>query len=263
MIVGYHTGGLDEADVARAARRLQKAGYGGVQFAGPVAKTIAARGAWEESGSIFRAHGIEVLCTWGANPALEEWADGERGQERFAKLRRCGEEARRAGCASLMLLPEGAAPASPELRRAAGRAFANFARAFHDTTGVRLTLHQHAGSRLESWSEVEEFAAEFDGVSSALIADTAHLTLGGIDPARFVRAFAGRIDMLHLKDARAGRFAFPGQGTVDFAAVFAALEAAGFAGNLVADVHDASFEGDKVIAAKAWLDGIMAVPVQP
>lgn len=254
MIVGYHAGGLDEPDLERAARRLKAAGYGGVQIAGPIAKTIAQRDGWEAAGDLFRANGLDVLCAWGANPALKEWADGERGQASFAKLRLCAEQARRAKCASLMLIPESGPKADADLLRAAGRQCAAFARRLHGETGVRLSVHQHRGGVVESLEEVRRFAEAFDGVSSALLADTAHLTLGGVDPAAFATEFAGRIDTVHLKDARGGAFAFPGTGTVDFAAFFKALDRAGFDGFAIADVHDAPHAGDPVADARAWLD---------
>jgi inosose dehydratase len=66
--------------------------------------------------------------------------------------------------------------------------------------GVRLVLHPHVGTLVESADEVERALAHTD-VPWCL--DTGHLLIGGIEPARFVREHAARIGHVHLKDVDA------------------------------------------------------------
>src|SRR5213076_307246 len=93
---------------------------------------------------------------------------------------------------------------------------------------------------------------------SALVAiglDTGHLAYGGGDVADFIRAYGPRIKALHLKDvfpnvlaeARATKWGYHeaqahgiwaelGAGSIDFRPVFAALDAAGFAGWAIVEI---------------------------
>ena len=80
-----------------------------------------------------------------------------------------------------------------------------------------------------------------------LIADVAHLTLGGSDPAEVIRTYRERLVLLHLKDVRKdaldlarqdpgaaaklkARFCEIGQGVVNFPAVIASLRESSFRG---------------------------------
>jgi sugar phosphate isomerase/epimerase len=60
--------------------------------------------------------------------------------------------------------------------------------------------------------------------------DVYWISKGGEDPADFVRKYAGRIPLVHLKDMAAdaeGSFAEVGEGVLDWTAIFAAAEAGG------------------------------------
>nr|MBA3685963.1 sugar phosphate isomerase/epimerase [Planctomycetota bacterium] len=127
------------------------------------------------------------------------------------------------------------------------------ARQFHDRHGVALTVHQHRGRPLQTADEVAAYAARFDGVSSALTADTAHLALCGVDPARFLRDFAPLIDLVHLKDLRDGAFIWLGDGTLDLGSCFVALAETGYDRALVADVYESPGPADMPAAARRWI----------
>jgi inosose dehydratase len=66
--------------------------------------------------------------------------------------------------------------------------------------GLELVLHPHVGTIAESAADVER-ALEHTDVAWCF--DTGHLFIGGVDPADFVRAHAGRIGHVHLKDVDA------------------------------------------------------------
>jgi inosose dehydratase len=68
--------------------------------------------------------------------------------------------------------------------------------------GLRFGYHPHVGTlgeRWEGWSRVLDAS---DPRDVGLIADTAHLQLGGSDPAQVIRTFHSRLLYLHFKDAR-------------------------------------------------------------
>jgi inosose dehydratase len=69
--------------------------------------------------------------------------------------------------------------------------------------GVRLAPHPHIWSPLERQDEVEKIIQMTSPGYVLFVADTAHLTLGGIDPVQFIRTNYTRIAALHLKDTEA------------------------------------------------------------
>jgi len=94
------------------------------------------------------------------------------------------------------------------------------------------------------------------GPEVGLLLDTGHLTFAGGEPIRAARRHAARIAHVHCKDVRApvmaealrrdlpflaavleGVFTVPGDGSVDFAAVFGALAQGGYAGWLVVEAE--------------------------
>ncbi|MCW2944816.1 MAG: barrel protein [Actinoallomurus sp.] len=112
--------------------------------------------------------------------------------------------------------------------------------------GRRVALHPHVGTVVERPGEVERVLS---GSGVPLCLDTGHLLIGGTDPVELVRASAGRIAHVHLKDVdaalarrvRAGDVTYTeavrggiyrplGAGDVDIAGIVATLEAAEYAG---------------------------------
>jgi len=64
-------------------------------------------------------------------------------------------------------------------------------------SGLRLALHPHAGSLVET---AEDIAAVLAHGEVDWCLDTGHLAIGGADPVEFAAAHAGRIVHVHLKD---------------------------------------------------------------
>jgi len=107
--------------------------------------------------------------------------------------------------------------------------------------GVRVGLHNHLGSLVESQQQVEEFLAQCP--ECGLILDTAHLAAADGDPVEVTRKYAGRLVSIHLKDwlvtspeigldrwFQRGRFCELGAGNIglDNAAVMKALVDVGY-----------------------------------
>lgn len=109
--------------------------------------------------------------------------------------------------------------------------------------GLTQALHPHVGSLVESHAETSRILSE-SGVS--LVLDTAHLSLGGTDPAELAELHTERIALVHLKDVdfgiasvlESGEISFEravqlglfpplGRGGLPIARVIASLEATG------------------------------------
>ena len=106
--------------------------------------------------------------------------------------------------------------------------------------GLSMAYHHHMGTAIEAEDEVDRL---MEGTSDVgLLLDTGHLTFAGGDPVRAAARHAARVVHVHCKDIRPavmadvkarglsfldavleGVFTVPGDGCVDYPAVFANL----------------------------------------
>lgn len=119
--------------------------------------------------------------------------------------------------------------------------------------GLQLVYHHHMGTIVESAEDVHRLM-DMSGEAVHLLLDTGHLTFAGADPVEFARAYKDRIRHVHAKDVRAdvleavkakdksfldavvdGVYTVPGDGMVDYHAVFAALQ--GYSGWVVVEAE--------------------------
>lgn len=117
--------------------------------------------------------------------------------------------------------------------------------------GLEPTFHHHAGTYVQTPQEIERLLEVSD---VGLCLDTGHLLVGGGEPLAAVRAWAERINHVHLKDARRatieqiaaeaapvqeiwrrGAFCALGEGDIEIPAVLDALGQIGYAGWLVVE----------------------------
>jgi inosose dehydratase len=119
--------------------------------------------------------------------------------------------------------------------------------------GVRLVYHHHMGTVVESEQDIDALMKS-TGPSVHLLLDTGHATLAGADPVALARRYRARISHLHAKDVRrdvmalaqrerlsfldaviAGVFTVPGDGCIDYPAVFRELP--GYSGWVVVEAE--------------------------
>jgi inosose dehydratase len=124
--------------------------------------------------------------------------------------------------------------------------------------GLQLVYHHHMGTIVESDDDIHRFM-DACGPSVNLLLDTGHATWAGADPVMLARRYRERIGHFHAKDARpdkiaaarAGDWSFldsilgmgedlgvytvPGDGAVDYAAVFRELK--GYSGWIVVEAE--------------------------
>ena len=137
--------------------------------------------------------------------------------------------------------------------------------------GLRLCYHHHMGTVIESRADIDAFMAAC-GAPVHLLLDTGHATWGGADPAALARDYRARISHVHAKDVRkdimaraqAGNWSFldavlgrgdelgvytvPGDGMVDYAAVFKALGA--YSGWVIVEAEQDPRKADPLTYAK-------------
>ncbi|MBD2797446.1 myo-inosose-2 dehydratase [Xenorhabdus sp. 18] len=136
-------------------------------------------------------------------------------------------------------------------------AFARYTR----SQGVQIAYHHHMGTVIESAEDIDNLM-EHTGEEVGLLLDTGHLTFAGEDPLAVTKRWCTRINHVHCKDIRAdvlkdiknrktsfldavlsGVFTVPGDGCVDYPALFAILKANNYHGWLVVEA-----EQDPVVA---------------
>jgi len=124
--------------------------------------------------------------------------------------------------------------------------------------GVRLVYHHHIGTIVESADDIDAFMAA-TGEAAHLLLDTGHATWGGAYPATLARRYRARISHVHAKDVRPavmdqarredwsfldavlgqgselGIYTVPGDGMVDYTAVFRELK--GYSGWVVIEAE--------------------------
>lgn len=124
--------------------------------------------------------------------------------------------------------------------------------------GVRLVYHHHMGTIVESEADIDAFMAA-TGEAAHLLLDTGHASWGGADPVKLAQRYRARISHVHAKDVRKdmmeqarredwsfldailgkgselGVYTVPGDGMVDYPAVFKALP--GYSGWVVVEAE--------------------------
>jgi len=120
-------------------------------------------------------------------------------------------------------------------------------------SGMMVGYHPHFGTLGETREGLGSVMDSTDPRYVGLIADVAHLKLGGADPAEVIRTYRQRLVLLHLKDLRRDaydlarrdpdaarrmpiRFCEIGRGLVDFPAVTASLRQGGFQGWVIVEL---------------------------
>ncbi len=129
-----------------------------------------------------------------------------------------------------------------------------FAR-YTQSQGVQVAYHHHMGTVVQSADEVDRLMSS-TGPEVGLLLDTGHLTYGGSDPLAVAQRWIDRINHVHCKDIRAnvlkdalnrdlsfldsvlnGVFTVPGDGCVDYPAIFDVLKQANYQGWLVVEAE--------------------------
>jgi myo-inosose-2 dehydratase len=121
--------------------------------------------------------------------------------------------------------------------------------------GLRVVYHHHMGTVIQAEDDLHRLLSAVPSID--LLLDPGHLAFAGIDPVAIANRYAGRIGHVHLKSVRSevaararaegwsffravseGVFTIPGDGCVDFPAIFRILHAIGYQGWLVVEAEE-------------------------
>jgi inosose dehydratase len=75
--------------------------------------------------------------------------------------------------------------------------------ALSDDLGMRVVVHHHAGTFIETPDEIDRLLALTEPDLVGLLLDTGHCVYGGGDPLEVLRRHDGRVRYVHLKDVSA------------------------------------------------------------
>lgn len=139
--------------------------------------------------------------------------------------------------------------------------------------GLKLAYHHHMGTVIQTAAELDRLLAAVPGLN--LLLDPGHLAFAGVDPRAVMQRHGARVVHVHLKSvrtevvarARQGRWSFcravtegvftiPGEGLVDFPALFGDLAARGYRGWLVVEAEEDPAKApalDKARRARAYV----------
>ncbi len=121
--------------------------------------------------------------------------------------------------------------------------------------GLKVVYHHHMGTVIQAEEDLERLLQDVPSLN--LLLDPGHLAFAGLDPVAVARRHASRIAHVHLKSVRPavaervrregwsfrravveGVFTIPGEGVVDFPAIFAVLAAHNYRGWLVVEAEE-------------------------
>lgn len=122
--------------------------------------------------------------------------------------------------------------------------------------GMYVAYHHHLGTGVQTERDIDRLMDQTDSSSVTLLPDTGHLYAAHIDPLSIFKRYGSRIRYVHLKDVRkevftwaksqpvsfmdcvrAGLFTVPGDGCIEFAAIFAELKRHQYDGWLVVEAE--------------------------
>jgi len=131
------------------------------------------------------------------------YADAARHDEILRRARRVLALHRRYGATAAVFFPPGQVPRSRETKTLAAccRFFNRMGKMALKEYGIRMGLHNHTGSLVESQRQVEQFLNETDPRYVFCAWDSAHLLLGGCDVYETYKKSIERLVYTDFKDA--------------------------------------------------------------
>ncbi|MBX5481335.1 MAG: myo-inosose-2 dehydratase [Myxococcaceae bacterium] len=245
-----------ETPLATCLREAKEAGYDGIELGNKFPRRS------EVLGPLLESHGLRLVSGWYSSALLERSVEAE-----IAAIQAHLSLLRALGCDVLILCEttgaihgDRTAPLSkrPRLSEAGWRTLTRgLTHLGNDLArqGVRLAYHHHMGTWVQTEEEIDRLMAE-TGPNVHLLLDTGHLTFAGGRPAVMAARHARRIAHVHAKDVRPavladalardlpflqavlnGVFTVPGDGSVDYHAVFGALTRVPYRGWLVVEAE--------------------------
>ncbi len=141
--------------------------------------------------------------------------------------------------------------------------------------GMKLAFHHHMGTSVQTIEETERFLNDTNSDYVHLLYDSGHFAFSEEDPVAALKKFISRVGHVHLKDLRAkvfdvvkkadssfldavrgGVFTVPGDGSIDFPAIFTILEENNYEGWMVVEAEQDPAKANPFVYAKMARDYI-------
>jgi len=247
--VGYATISWPRSQFPEALETISKLGYKGVQFLGWVSREYAGPNApaFRQRLNDLQLKPVILSCS-------RVRLDPDRPEDESSAVSAYAEFFRDLGGLYLQVI-DGGSPTkeySPGAIKALGDRMNTLGKLAQDD-GLQLGYHPHFNSLGETPEGLAKVLEATDPRYVKLIADVAHLALGGADPAEVIRTYHDRLILCHFKDVRkdvaslagqdrnlvrhtAYHFCEVGRGVVDFAAVVRALHDVDFRGWVIVEL---------------------------
>jgi inosose dehydratase len=94
--------------------------------------------------------------------------------------------------------------------------------------GIKQTYHPHLKTMVENLQQIETLLKLTDPDLVNLTLETGHMYMAGIDLINFINNFHERINHVHFKDIKDGKFVELGEGEIDFPRIMKALRNIGY-----------------------------------
>jgi sugar phosphate isomerase/epimerase len=210
---------LARNDMAGVLRQVKEVGYDGIELAGYGNATA------QDVKRTVDELGLEVVSAHISLDALQnDWATV------VADSRLLGHQ--------FVVCSYPSQPrASAQDYREVGRTLNTFGARLHEEAGLQLCYHNHAFEFEPKFDEGYGLDLIFENSDPRYVQaelDTYWVQKGGENPVEYIRKYAGRAPLIHLKDMNAeGDFAEVGTGSLDWPAIFHAAEAGGVVSYIV------------------------------
>ena len=285
--IGYAAITWGDRSVKTAIEEIAAAGYTGVQLRGGSTKPASEQGPATLSlmdefktpdalKAELAKHKLTFACISGGGLTLDP-AKQQAEMDKFLALAKFAADA---GALSIQATsPKRDKPPTPDELKGFGQMLDKLGK---QTAGFGLPLvfHNHMNQIGEKPEEVDVILGAADAKNVKLLLDTGHWAAAGGDPAKAIKTYGKRLEVLHIKDVKDkapgeldpdGKksdkkyvFVELGQGKVDFKSVFKALKSSGFGGWAVIEL-DAVPKGrapkDAALANREFLQKTVGLKV--
>lgn len=270
-----------EITLETCMKEARKAGFEGIEMGGKFPQKA------EELGSLLSSHDLVLASGWWEGSLVERGAEAEFDamQDYLMMLKELGVDTFIYGEGSRGRLAGIWKPISgrPVL---ADDEWDTYAKALTDLAektkaiGMQLALHPHMGTLVETDAEIDRIMS-LVGPTVALAFDTGHCVFSGGNPADVIRTHGQKIVHLHCKDVRTdklnqaiatdmsfmdsvleGIFTVPGDGGIDYGAIFDALKEADYKGWLVVEAEQNPEKAPPFFFAKLGYQNLYSMAVK-
>jgi sugar phosphate isomerase/epimerase len=228
------------SDVENAFKLVAESGFDAVEIAVRDPSLVSA----ETISSMAGDHGLEIAAIGTGQAYLEEGlsltsSDREIRRRTVERLKRQLELGAALEARVIIGLIRGSAddkksiPAALDILSDSLSGLGAFSREIKAPGLLLEPINRYETRLLNSVEEVVSFLGHIDDPDVNILADTFHMNVEDRDMAASIKLAGGRLGHVHFADSNRRA---PGQGHVEFAPVFEALEAIGYSGYLSAEI---------------------------